>query len=192
MIKAIVIGASFGGMEAIKNLSFMLPSNFKIPIIAVLHIGSNTIDTFLSMLNKKSHYNVKEAEEKKLIKSGNFYFAPPNYHLQVEDNFKFSLSTDEKVNFSRPSIDVLFETAAWSFKNELIGVLLTGSNNDGANGLKTIREYGGITIVENPETAFAKTMPETAVKNSNPHYILDLKDIAGKITELTNEKYENQ
>jgi len=187
MTKAIVLGASFGGMEAIKNLLFMLSPQCTIPIIAVLHIGNNTIDTYLSMLNKNSHYNVKEAEEKEPIKFRNFYFAPPNYHLQVEDNFTFSLSTDEKVNFSRPSIDVLFETAAWSFKDELIGVLLTGSNNDGANGLKTIRDYGGITIVENPETAFAKTMPETAVKISSPHYILDLKEIAGKITELINE-----
>jgi two-component system chemotaxis response regulator CheB len=187
MIKAIVIGASFGGMEAIKNLLFMLPANCTTPIVAVLHIGNNTINTFLELLNKKSHYNVKEAEEKELIKPCNFYFAPPNYHLQIEDTFTFSLSTDKKVNFSRPSIDVLFETAAWSLQNELIGVLLTGSNNDGANGLKTIRELGGTTIVENPETAFAKTMPETAVKISNPHYILDLKDIAGKITELVNE-----
>jgi two-component system chemotaxis response regulator CheB len=187
MTKAIVLGASFGGMEAIKNLLFMLPAQCTIPIIAVLHIGNNTIDTYLSMLNNNSQYNVKEAEEKESIKPGNFYFAPPNYHLLIEDNFTISLSTDKKVNFSRPSIDVLFETAAWSLQNELIGVLLTGSNNDGANGLKTIRELGGTTIVENPGTAFARTMPETAVKISHPHFILDLKDIAGKITELINE-----
>lgn len=184
MVKAIVIGASYGGMEAIKTLLSGLPSDFKIPIGVVLHIGNNNINSYLSMLNNKTSFKVKEAEEKETIKPGMVYFAPPNYHLQMESNFTFSLSTDQKINFSRPSIDVLFETAAWVYKNELLGILLTGSNSDGAEGLKTIKKYGGITIVENPETAFAKTMPGSAIKSENPSFVLDLEEIAGKIIEL--------
>lgn len=184
MIKLIVIGASFGGMEAIKKVVTELPENFKIPIAVVLHIGNNNINTYMSLLNDNSHYTVKEAEEKETIKENTVYFAPPNYHLLVEEDFSFSLSTDEKINFSRPAIDVLFETAAWTFKDKLIGILLTGSNHDGAAGLKTIKEYHGIAIVENPETAFAKTMPETALKNSNPDFSLSLEAISKKIVEI--------
>ena len=185
MIKAIVIGASFGGMEAVKKVITGLPSDFKIPIAIVLHIGNNNINTYMSLLGNQSHYVVKEAEEKEPLKEQTVYFAPPNYHLLIEEDFTQSLSTDEKVNFSRPAIDVLFETAAWSLKNNLIGILLTGSNNDGAEGLKTIKNNGGTTIVENPETAFAGTMPETAVKLFKPDYILDLKDITAKIIEVS-------
>lgn len=186
MVKAIVIGASYGGMEAIKTLLSGLPSDFKVPVCAVLHIGNNNIAAYLSMLNNKTGFEVKEAEEKEMIHPGLVYFAPPNYHLQIEDNFTFSLSTDPKVNFSRPAIDVLFETAAWACKNELLGILLTGSNSDGAEGLKTIKKYGGITIVENPETAFAKSMPSSAIKREEPSFILDLENIPAKIVELVN------
>lgn len=184
MIKAVVIGASYGGLEAIKLVLNELPANIKIPVIIVLHIGNNNINTFLALLNKDGKHFVKEVEENEEIKAGTIYFAPPNYHLQVENEFAFSLSTAEKVNFSRPSIDVLFETAAWTFKNGLLGILLTGSNSDGAEGLKTIKEFGGTTIVENPETAFAKTMPLSGIKKSIPDFILDLKNIPKKIAEL--------
>ncbi len=185
MIKAIVIGASYGGLEAIKCILNELPRKFKTPVIIVLHIGNNNISSFLSLLNRNENLTVKEAEEKESIKAKTIYFAPPNYHLQIEDELSFSLSTAEKVNFSRPSIDVLFETAAWTFKHKLIGILLTGSNSDGSEGLKTIKEYGGTTIVENPETAFAKTMPQSGIKKSPPNFILNLEDIAKKIVELT-------
>ena len=188
MVKYIVIGASYGGMEAIKTLLSGLPADFKVPVSIVLHIGNNNISAYLSMLNHYTGFVVKEAEEKELIKPGYVYFAPPNYHLQIESKFTFSLSTDQKVNFSRPSIDVLFETAAWACKNELLGILLTGSNSDGAEGLKTIKKYGGITIVENPETAFAKSMPSAAIKKEEPSFILNLDEISDKIAELVKTK----
>lgn len=184
MIKGIVIGASYGGMEAIKVILNDLPSDFKIPVFIVLHIGNNNINTYISILNTENNVTVKEAGEKEAIKERTVYFAPPNYHLQVENRYTLSLSTAEKVNFSRPSIDVLFETAAWIFGNELIGILLTGSNSDGAEGLKIIHEYGGITIVENPETAHARTMPEAGIKKSQPNYILNIEDISKKINEI--------
>ncbi|MBT3384955.1 MAG: chemotaxis protein CheB [Prolixibacteraceae bacterium] len=187
MIKAVVIGASYGGLEAIGKILIQLPPKFDIPIIIVLHIGHNTINSYLTSLNNKSGFTVKEAEEKEIIEEKTVYFAPPNYHLQVEDEFSLSLSTDEKVNFSRPAIDVLFETAAWTFKNKLIGVLLTGSNSDGAEGIKIIKKYGGKTIVQNPKTALGKTMPDSAIKLSVPGFIVDLEDIAEKILELTME-----
>lgn len=185
MIKAVVIGASYGGMEAIKIILNNLPPSFVSPLMVVLHIGNNKIDTYLSQLNKNTHFRVKEADEKEKLKPGFIYFAPPNYHLQVEDKYSLSLSTDKKVNFSRPSIDVLFETAAWAFKDELLGILLTGSNDDGANGIYTINQYGGTTIVEDPETAFAKAMPRSAIKLSTPTYILPLVKISDIMVDLT-------
>lgn len=184
MTQAIVIGASSGGMEAIRQVLSALPPRFNIPVIAVLHIGANNINHYLSLLDSKTSFHVKEAEEKEAILPGNVYFAPPNYHLLVEPNFTFSLSTDTKVNYSRPSIDVLFETAAWTCKNNLTGILLTGSNRDGAAGLKTIKDYGGATIVENPGSAYAKTMPRSAMEAFTPDYVLELREIPGKIIEL--------
>ena len=184
MIKAVVIGASYGGMEAIELILNELP-DVTVPVIIVLHIGNNNINSFLELLNNNKKHTVKEVEEDETIKAGKIYFAPPNYHLQVENENSFSLSTAEKVNFSRPSIDVLFETAAWTFKDKLLGILLTGSNSDGAEGLKTIKKFGGTTIVENPETAFAKTMPISGIKKSTPDFILNLEEIAKKIVELT-------
>ena len=183
-MKAVVIGASNGGMEAIRTLLIKLQPGFELPVIVVLHIGNNKINAYLSQLGHIINQNVKEAGEKETIKKNTLYFAPPNYHLQIEPDFTFSLSTDLKINFSRPSIDVLFETAAWTFKDQLIGILLTGSNNDGAKGLLTIKNYGGKTMVENPETAYAKTMPYSAIELFQPDYVLGLEEIAEKIREL--------
>ena len=188
MVKAIVIGASFGGMEAIQTILTALPSGFKVPVCIVLHIGTNNICHYLVMLNKHTGFKVKEAEEKEKLAGGTVYFAPPNYHLQLENDCTISLSTDQKINFSRPAIDVLFETASWAYKDKLLGILLTGSNSDGAEGLKAIKKYGGTTIVQNPETANAGKMPGAAIKKETPSFILDLEDIAGKIVELIKVK----
>lgn len=184
MTRLVVVGASSGGIEAISTFLAKLPVSLNIHVIIVLHIGNNKINTFLTQLNNKTSFLVKEAEEKEPIIPKTVYFAPPNYHIQIEDNQTISLSTDVKVNFSRPSIDVLFETAAWVYKDKLIGILLTGSNNDGAIGLLEIKKHGGKTIVENPKTAFSRTMPYTATTLFEPDYILNLEDIAEKIAEL--------
>jgi len=184
MIKAIAIGASFGGIEAIKSILLQLPGNTGVSVFIVLHIGNHSINSFVRYLNLNSPFRVTEANDKKEIVANTVYFAPPNYHLQVEDKTQLSLSTDEKINFSRPSIDVLFETAAWAYKDELLGILLTGSNSDGAEGLKKIKESGGTTIVQNPETAIARVMPASAIRLSPPDFILDLEAIPLKVTEL--------
>lgn len=184
-MKVIVVGASYGGMEAIKTLLSSLPENFKVPMIVVLHIGNNSVSGFLGFLNKNTTFKVKEAGEKEKISPKTVYFAPPNYHLQLEADYSLSLSTDAKVNFSRPSIDVLFETAAWTCRNDLTGILLTGSNSDGSAGLQTIQKYGGITIVENPETAFAKAMPSSAIELFKPDFVLNIDEIAEKLVGLS-------
>ncbi|MBN2595821.1 MAG: chemotaxis protein CheB [Marinifilaceae bacterium] len=185
MFRAVVIGTSYGGLEALKAIIPHLPKDLSLAVIVVLHIGDNKNDSFIQYLNKQSKVKIKEAEEKEKIKVGTVYFAPPNYHILIENDSTIALSADPKINHSRPSIDVLFESAAWHFKNQLIGILLTGLNQDGALGIKEIKKYGGITIVENPKTAIAAIMPASAIKIMKPNYILNLDQISKKIIELS-------
>lgn len=178
---AIVIGASAGGFEALNYIINSLHKELSTPIIVVQHLSPNFDSKLANILNKISHMNVKQAEDKEVILNNHIYVVPPNYHLLVEKDFTFSLSSDEKVNFSRPSIDVLFETAADAYKNSLIGILLTGANADGALGLKKINDYGGFTIVQSPSEAYAKAMPESALKLFTPNKVLSLHDIVAMI-----------
>lgn len=184
MYKAIVIGTSFGGHEALKLILPQLEKGFPLPVIIVLHIGDHNNDSFINHLNDVCKLVVKEAEGNEPILPGTIYFSPPNYHLLVEDNFTFSLSTDEKLNYSRPSIDILFESAAWVYKKDLIGVVLTGANSDGAEGLKIIKGLGGKTICQNPCSALSPAMPRAAIKIAGPDICLKLEDIAGQLIEL--------
>jgi two-component system chemotaxis response regulator CheB len=184
MYKAIVIGTSYGGLEALKTLLPKLRSGFPVPVIIVLHIGDHNNETFVNYMNSLCELEVKEADSHEKIKAGFAYFAPPNYHLLVESDFTFSLTTDEKHNFSRPSIDILFESAAWVYCQTLIGVVLTGANSDGANGLKMIKDFGGATIVENPCSAISPAMPRSALKTAKPDFQLPLEIIADKLIEL--------
>src|SRR5258706_10840484 len=141
--EAIVIGVSAGGMNAMKVMFSLLPEDFRIPIIIVQHISPRSDNQWIKFLNNESNLNIKEADKKEKIEPGNVYIAPPNYHLLIEKNKTFSLTVDERVNFARPAIDVLFESAAEAYKNKLIGVILTGSNNDGTKGIKRIKDCGG-------------------------------------------------
>lgn len=188
MYKAIVIGTSYGGLEALKLILPAFRKGFPLPIIIVLHIGDHSNDTFINHLNSICDLEVKEADSNEPILPGIIYFAPPNYHLQVENDFTFSLSIDEKLNFSRPSIDVLFESAAWVYAIGLIGVILTGANSDGANGLKIIKDLGGKTIIQSPCSATSPNMPRAALKIANPDIKLKLEEIAAKLIELAFEK----
>lgn len=184
MIRLIVVGASFGGLDAIRTLLLGLPPELSVPIVVTLHIGTHSISHFIQRLNNESPFIVSEAEDKVLMKSNTVYFAPPNYHLMVEKDFTLNLSADEKINFSRPSIDVLFETAAWAFGPEVIGVLLTGANNDGAAGLKAIHDNGGIAIVQDPSTSVSGIMPQAAINLFKPDSILPVEYMGGKILSL--------
>jgi len=183
--EAIVIGVSSGGMSALKYIFSALPAGFSTPIIIVQHINSNSDNEWIKLLNNKSNLTVKEADEKEKIVSGTAYIAPSNYHLLIEKDKTFSLTIDERVNFARPSIDVLFESAAEAYKNKLIGIVLTGSNNDGAKGIKCIKELGGLAIIQDPETAESSIMPASAIAAILPDYILSLEKIVQLLIKIT-------
>jgi two-component system chemotaxis response regulator CheB len=183
--KIIVIGCSMGGITALEKLLSPLPSSFSIPIVIVQHISPVSENYLVDILNDSCNLIVKEVDEKEKIKKGHIYIAPPDYHVLIETDFTFTLSLEDKVNFSRPSIDVLFETAADCCKNKTIGIILTGANNDGASGLKKIKNAGGITIVQEPIEAKISTMPKAAIKSTGPHYILKLEKITGLLIKFT-------
>lgn len=187
--EAIVIGLSSGGMNAMKIMFSLLPRDFKTPIIIVQHISADSDNQWIKLLNDKSNLPIKEADEKEKIEKENVYIAPANYHLMIEKDKTFSLTIDERINFARPSIDVLFESAAEAYKTKLIGVVLTGSNNDGTNGIKRIKEFGGLAIVQNPETAASSYMPASAIAAIKPDYILSLEEIIELLIKLDKQKH---
>jgi two-component system chemotaxis response regulator CheB len=182
--EAIVIGASSGGMNALKLMFSMLPSYFRIPVIIVQHLGARSDNQWIDFLNNKGHLRIKEADEKEKIETKAIYIAPANYHLLIEKDLTFSLTIDERLNFARPSIDILFESAAEAYKTKLVGVILTGSNNDGAMGLKKIKEHNGLTIVQDPKTAESAFMPEAAIRLTKPDHILPLENIINLLIKL--------
>lgn len=186
--EAIVIGVSSGGMNAMKVMFSLLPKDFTIPVIIVQHIGAHSDSQWIKLLNNKSNIPIKESDEKEKIENGNVYIAPPNYHLLIEKDKTFSLTVGERVNYSRPSIDELFESAAEAYADKLIGIVLTGSNNDGTNGLKRIKEYGGLTIAQDPKTAASAYMPASAIAAINPDYVLSLEGITELLITLDKEK----
>jgi two-component system, chemotaxis family, protein-glutamate methylesterase/glutaminase len=186
-IKAIFIGTSAGGVMALNTLFKMLPAHFKVPIIAVLHLGDNELipTAFHSPVGVK----VIEAEEKETIQSQHIYFAPAGYHLLVENDYSFSLSTEEKVQYARPSLDVSMESLAEVYGKSLLGIVLTGANEDGAFGLLAIKKAGGLTVAQSPDEAEYKTMPMSAIKKADPHHVLHLKEI-GELIAKTEGMYE--
>ncbi|MEI6420815.1 MAG: chemotaxis protein CheB [Lentisphaerota bacterium] len=177
--KAIAIGASAGGFTALKTILSKLKGDLSATVLIVQHTSPNSGDYMSKHLDSMSKLKVKEAEEKEKLKPGTAYIAPPNYHLLVEYDETLSLSVDERVNFSRPSIDVLFESASDVFGNALIGIVLTGASGDGSAGLKRIKDAGGLTVVQDPRTAEVSTMPEAAIAAvGKPDHVLSLEDIA--------------
>ncbi|MDZ4713644.1 MAG: chemotaxis protein CheB [bacterium] len=183
--EAIVIGVSSGGMNALKYLFSTLPADYRIPIIIVQHVSARSDNDWIKLLNAKSNLSIKEADEKEKIVSGKVYIAPANYHLMIENDKTFSLTIDEYVNFARPSIDVLFESAAEAYKKKLIGIVLTGSNNDGTKGIKRIKECGGLAIIQDPKTAESPNMPASAIAAVQPDYILSLEKIVQLLIKIT-------
>ncbi len=186
--EAIVIGVSSGGMTALKFIFSALPAGFNIAIIVVQHVSARSDNQWIKLLNEKSSLTIKEADEKEKIESGNVYIAPANYHLLVEKDKTFSLTIDERVNFARPSIDVLFESAAEAYKNKLIGIVLTGSNDDGTKGIKRIKECGGLAIIQDPETAESSYMPSSAIAAVRPDHVLSLENIIELLIKIVETK----
>ncbi len=180
--KAVVIGVSAGGFETLTKLFSTLPEDFPLPIIIVQHVYKYQSGYLFEHFNKHCALKVKEADEKEAVEPGNIYFAPPNYHLLIEEDKTFSLSIDEKVNYSRPSIDILFKCAAEVYKNQLIGIILTGANDDGAEGMCRIKESGGLIIAQNPNDAEQPFMPKAAIKKAGIDCVLTLNEISEFLT----------
>ncbi len=175
--EAIVIGVSAGGMDALCSILPLLPEDFPFAVIIVQHMHPDSTGYLATMLNDRCAVEVHEAEEKEEIEPGNVYIAPANYHLLVENDRTLSLSIGAPVNYARPSIDVLFDSAADTYREKLIGMVLTGANDDGSLGLKKIKELGGLAIVQDPLTAEIDSMPKAAIKRVDVDYIISLKEI---------------
>ena len=182
--QAIVIGASAGAVEALGSILPSIPKGFRLPLVVVVHIPPDKHSLMAELFAAKCQVEVVEAEDKMPIEPGVIYFAPPDYHLLVEADKTLSLTGDEPVLYSRPSIDVLFESAADAFGPHLIGLILTGANQDGANGLAAIVKAGGTAIVQDPQTAFAAAMPEAAIKACPQARVLALPEVVNFLREL--------
>lgn len=176
-IRAIVVGASAGGIEAMMQLFSTLPKDYPLPIISVIHMPDNHTSNLAEVFQQWTRIKVQDAEDKAAILPRRLYFAPAGYHLLIEEDETFSLSCELPVNYSRPSIDLLMQTAAQAFGKGVLGILLTGANFDGALGMKAIHDQGGVTIVQDPLEAKSGTMPKEAIKLQAPDLIRKITDI---------------
>ena len=183
-IEAVVIGASAGGFEALFAVLKGLPASYPMPLVAVLHLPETHESRLAELFGYRLSLQVREARDKETLEAGVLYFAPSGYHLSIENDRSFSLSCEDRVNYARPSIDVLFASAADAYGKSLAAVLLTGANYDGAAGLAGIRIAGGLTIVQDPSTAEVATMPEAAIRRMTPDLILPLAEIHSLLRKL--------
>ncbi len=180
---AVVIGASVGAIEALSVILPALPPDFSLPVFIVVHVPADSRNLIAELFSKRCHIPVKEAEDKETIRGGTIYFAPADYHLLVESDFTLSLSSDEPVLYSRPAIDVLFESAADAYGDGLTGVILTGANSDGARGLSAVCEAGGSALVQHPHTSIGTAMPLAALHASPLALAMSLEEIATTLTQ---------
>jgi two-component system chemotaxis response regulator CheB len=181
----VVVGTSIGGLKALQTLLSGLPEGFPLPVVIAQHRGQSSEIGLCDFLGRSSRIPISEPEDKEAIFPGRAYLAPRDYHLLVE-NGSFALSTDPPVSFARPSIDMLFESAANEYRERAIGVVLTGANRDGARGLAAIKLCGGVTLVEDPSSAACREMPDAAIAATQVDRILPLQDIASCLEHLSN------
>ncbi|MBB2146176.1 chemotaxis protein CheB [Pedobacter sp. LMG 31464] len=182
--KALIIGGSAGSLDVLFKVLPALRIDIPFPIIIVLHRKQGTDSLLSGLLSSKTALIVKEIEEKENILSGTIYVVPSDYHLLIEKDLTFSLDYSEKVNYSRPSIDVTFQSAAEIYSDDLVCLLLSGSNADGVNGLITVKNYGGETAVQDPVTAQVEYMPAQAILRANVDRVLKIEEIADYINLL--------
>lgn len=182
-VELIVIGCSLGGMHALQTIFSSLTDDFCVPIAVVQHRHKNSNEGLPSYFRRRSKLCVIDVDDKQPIKPGCIYLAPADYHLLVERG-EFSLSVDAAVAYSRPSIDVLFESAADAYRESVVGVVLTGANADGARGVKRIKQHGGTVIVQDPATAEAPAMPQAAIDEVRVDQILPLDQVGPYLVEL--------
>jgi two-component system chemotaxis response regulator CheB len=183
-IEAVVIGASAGGVDALLHLLSGLPDHFSLPVVTVLHLPESRDSRLAEIFRHKLPVEVREAADKDAIAPATVYFAGAGYHLFVERDRSFALSCEAPVNYSRPSIDLLMASAADAYGPALAGILLTGANHDGAEGLARIGERGGLTVVQDPEEAQVATMPEAAIRLRQPDFVLKLDGIRRLLHQL--------
>ncbi|KMT52904.1 chemotaxis protein CheB [Pseudomonas fildesensis] len=183
-IEAIVVGASAGGVEALLNIFGELPDTFGLPIIAVLHLPDERRSQLAQVFARRLRVPVREAQDKEVIQAGTVYFAGPGYHLSVEHDRSLSLSQEDRVHHSRPAIDYLFASAADTYGQGLLAILLTGANQDGARGLAHVKQSGGTTVVQDPKEARIAVMPLAAMAVCAPDHILPLSRIASLLASL--------
>jgi two-component system chemotaxis response regulator CheB len=179
--RLVVVGASAGGLHALRTIVAGLPDDFELPVVVVQHRAKES-ELLCELLQECSGLPVAEVNDKQEIGPG-VWVGPPDYHLLLDDGF-FSLTTDEPVRYSRPSIDVTFESAADVYGMDLIGVVLTGANADGSRGLRRIADEGGHAIVQDPESAEVRVMPRSAAKAVPDACVLPLEEIAPHLTRI--------
>lgn len=180
----VVVGASTGGLKALRTLLSVLPAEFSLPIVIVQHRRHDSESGLCEYLDKFSSLPVSEPDDKEQLLCGHVYLAPRDYHMLIE-NRSFALSTLPPVRFARPSIDVLFESASDSFGSHTIGIILTGANADGARGAAAIKARGGLLIVQDPDGADCRDLPAAAIAQATPDWILPLNLIAPHLIALS-------
>jgi two-component system chemotaxis response regulator CheB len=185
--KAVVIGGSAGSFQGIVRILQALPSGFALPIVMALHRLKHVRNGFVEVLSLKSNMPVVEPEDKESIRKSTVYLAPANYHLSLELGNYFSLSTEDMVNNSRPSIDITLASAGYVFRNRLVGILLSGANRDGALGMKAIHDKGGLTIVQEPSECMIETMPKGALAVTPIDHVLTVDGIIDFLKELNSQ-----
>ena len=185
--EAVVIGGSWGGMNAAVEILKQLPAAFPLPVVLVLHRMRGVNSELPALIRKKTYVEVKEADEKEKMQKSIVYVAPADYHLLIEQDKTFSLDVSEAILYSRPSIDVTFESAAQVFGNRLVGIVLSGASKDGTQGLHTIAKAGGTAIVQDPSEAEADTMPQSAMDVVKQARIMKLEEIASFLLTLGRE-----
>jgi two-component system, chemotaxis family, protein-glutamate methylesterase/glutaminase len=182
--RAVVIGGSAGSFQGIIKILSQIPADFPLPVIAALHRLKHVRHGFVEAVSLKSLLPIVEPDDKEFIRKGTVYLAPSNYHLSVESGNYFSLSTEEMVHNSRPSIDITLTSAANLYRNKLVGILLSGANRDGGMGMKNIKDRGGVTIVQKPAECMIDTMPKAAMALTTIDYCLGIDEVIDFLKEL--------
>jgi len=183
-LSLIVIGTSLGGLTALEAVLTALPRDFPLPVAVVQHRSTDSGTTYVRVLQRHAALKVREPEDKEPIQPGYLYVAPPDYHLMVEDG-AFALSTEGPVLYARPSIDVLFVSAADAYGEGVVGVVMTGASSDGARGAAKIKEAGGLLLVQEPGTAESPIMPRAALSAATPDWVLPLSEIGPQLLQLS-------
>ena len=181
--EVVVVGTSWGGLAAIRQLITALPATFALPLIVVQHRHKDSDHLLNSLLQDRTPLCVTDIEDKAPIVGGNVYLAPADYHVLVDDGH-FSLSTEEAVLFSRPSIDVTFTSVADTYGQRAVGVILTGANADGARGLRRLLDRGGLAFIQHPDTAESAIMPAAAIRAVPEARVLTIPEIAAALASL--------